>query len=508
LDKSHKSALSIAGFYLLFAGCWILFSDRVVESLVSNVEEVTWLQTAKGWFFVGVTALLLYLAVKRFTQQIEQAYKLDGMTGLLSHELFKLQLRDLIQARKEDEKTIVAILDINDFKEVNARFGFEMADKMVTEISKSIVKHSLSRSLICRLPPDQFMLARNYSDAIDPDAIDPDVVDVEGRMAGYVNLVAEAAAKLDIEATCSVGVAFCPIDGSSAKQIMDAAVEALRVAKLNRQAIQYHNKALTEQARARRQLVESLQKAIDEELLTLVYQPKYVLDTNELSGIEVLVRWNDVTRGFIPPAEFIPLAEEYGLIHRITPFVMQRAANELEPTGLLGSKIKHVSINVSAVEFNNSQAMDALLARIKKQKSLAPFVRFELTETATLADIQQSSSMLLRLRSEGVGISIDDFGTGYTSLAMLKDLTIDELKIDRSFVSGLGDCGRSTTIISAIIGMARSFNINVVAEGVETEEQLNALKTMRCNDAQGYLLGRPMDIVALQHHLGETESAA
>ncbi len=233
----------------------------------------------------------------------------------------------------------------------------------------------------------------------------------------------------------------------------------------------------------------------------VVYQPKYKVDSQEVSGVEVLIRWKHAEHGLISPAKFIPLAEEFGLSLDISKLVVRKTATDLLNSGLLGKQLRHVAINVSAAEFNNPNDMDELLQCIKQFPDLAPYLRIEITETATLTNFEQSSALINKLRDEGLSVSIDDFGTGYSSLAMLKDLTIDELKIDRSFVFGLSDGGRSNTIVNAIIGMAKSFKINVVAEGVETEEQLDILKSMGCGEVQGFFLGVPMKIEDIKTHL-------
>ncbi len=190
LDKSHKSAFIIAGLYALFAGCWIIFSDLALQLFVGGPNDaITWLQTAKGWFFVAVTASFLYLAINHFTHKIEEAFKLDGMTGLLSHDLFELQLTSLIENRKADEQIVVGILDIKQFKEINAKYGFNKANQLVAELAKAIIQMSMSNSLICRLPPDQFMLARNYSENID----------FEARLAGYADKVCRSVGSWELK---------------------------------------------------------------------------------------------------------------------------------------------------------------------------------------------------------------------------------------------------------------------------------------------------------------------
>lgn len=298
-----------------------------------------------------------------------------------------------------------------------------------------------------------------------------------------------------------MGVALYPHDGQSAKELMVAATEALSFAKQKKNAIQFHDKALTEKALQRRQMISDLQQAISNEALTVVYQPKYKIKSQTASGLEVLVRWNHPIHGFISPDVFIPIAEENGYSSAISWLVIKKASQELGPSGLLGTNIAHVAVNISATEFNDANEMDKLTQFIKTQSTLAPYMRIEITETATLNDMKKSLDIISKLQASGITFSVDDFGTGYTSLAMLKDLTVDEIKIDRSFVSEIEHDERSRTIVSAIVGMAKSFKINVVGEGVETQAQLDALLAMGCEEAQGYYLGRPMPINDLVKHL-------
>ncbi len=459
--------------------------------MFSDPEVITRVQTFKGLAFILTTALLLFILVLRNYQKVERAFQLDGLTGLLNHHMFKIQLDRQIAQLKKNQKLIVSYLDINKFKELNQTIGFDRADHLLLNLAKDIEAYTQQSSTIGRLPPDQFAIARQFYSRSD----------IDNSIRGLHAAFNQTARKMGVEASCSIGVAIYPDDGNTAKTLMNAASAALYTAKRNGNAVQYHDKALTHQAAQRREMLEDLKAAIDSKAFTLVYQPKYVFDNYQAHGLEVLIRWHHPVKGFISPAEFIPIAEEFGLSHAITRIVIERAAEELKQSQLLGKPIQHVSINVSATEFNDFTVMEGLLEFIKNQPILLPYLLIEITETATLNDIQQSSAIINQLREAGIGISVDDFGTGYTSLAMLKDFTIDEIKIDRSFVSELENDGRSKTIIAAVIAMARSFNISVVAEGVETQEQLQQLKSMGCHQAQGFYLGIPMTIGALQEHL-------
>ncbi|WP_234912291.1 GGDEF domain-containing phosphodiesterase, partial [Vibrio anguillarum] len=258
---------------------------------------------------------------------------------------------------------------------------------------------------------------------------------MDSHVRSVQRLYTHRAKQHNIETTCCIGVAIYPADGISARELMVSATEALNVAKKQKNAIQYHDKTLTEKAMQRRQMVLDLRLAIDDDSLTVVYQPKYDLKTLTVNGVEVLIRWNHPVKGAIPPDVFIPLAEDNGLTGAISKFVVGKVSQELGRSGILGTQIKHVAVNVSATEFNNADEMYELTRFIQQHENLNSYIRIEITETATLTDMKKSVEIISNLQSNGITFSIDDFGTGYTSLAMLKDLTVDEIKIDRSFVS-------------------------------------------------------------------------
>jgi diguanylate cyclase len=490
MDRTAISALRVAIVYMLFAACWILFSDMIVEALTTNKNLLSTIQTYKGLTFVIFTATLLFIMVLRNNRTLEKANDMDNLTGLHSINLFIRALDKKIKGLKANERLVLGYLDIDNFKSINESIGFDRADELLKDLAHHLAAATLKGAVVARMQSDQFASFSMIDES----------VDLEVHVRNLQRIFAQRSQYIGVKATCSIGVALFPEDGNSARELMIAATEALSVAKQKKNAIQYHDKAMTERTLLRRQMIVDLQQAIAEEQLTVVYQPKYTISTLEASGVEVLVRWNHAQQGFISPAVFIPLAEENGLSSAITKLVIGMASKELGNSGLLGSKIKHVAINVSATEFNSSVEMTNLTQHIKNQSTLAAYMRIEITETATLNDMKQSLEIIYSLQSAGITFAVDDFGTGYTSLAMLKDLTVDEIKIDRSFVAELVEDTRSRTIVRAIIAMAQSFNINVVAEGVETVEQLDTLKDMGCQEAQGYFLGRPMSVEALVSH--------
>ena len=491
MKKTLEATLRVTAIYAIFAACWILFSDMAVEAISSEIRDITILQTLKGWAFVAVTALLLFILILKSHQRVERAFQLDGLTGLLNHTMFKQQLVRKISDCRDDQIVAIWYLDIDNFKQLNEKEGFDKADQFLLALAQDLEKTFRADTIIGRLTADQFALSRALYRT---DSLEEKTLELK-------RIFTQCAFRSSLDIFCSIGVATYPGDAKSASDLMSAANDALRSAKQQRDNIIYHDASLAIASKKRRELLKDLQSALAEGQLSLAYQPKYSIATGEPTGVEILTRWNHPFRGLISPAEFIPLAEQNNLSHKITQYVIKTAAAELEASQLLGNPIKNVAINVSATEFNCPKEMDSLLEHILQFNHLAPYIKIEITETATLTDMHRSAIIINKLREHGIRFSIDDFGTGYTSLAMLKDFTIDEIKIDRSFIAELEHQDKAKTIVAAIVAMASRFNINVVAEGVETAGQLSLLQSTECKEAQGYLLGAPMPLERLKSHL-------
>ncbi len=488
---SVQASFRITIIYAVFAALWILSSDLALELVVENPQEITYLQTLKGCLFVLVTATMLFFLMLRSHRHITNILSVDSLTGLSSHYLFKKNVERKTNECPAGHKIVLFYVDVDGFKALNENSGYETADRFLMRFAAELKKSYPSDTLLGRFPPDQFAIAISL----------PRTDDLQDSIVRLKQLFNSAAKGLRLSLTCSIGVASFPEDGAYSKALMLAANTALREAKTEGNATHFHDSKLAMKAARTKSLLNDLKKAIDEESLSVVFQPKYNLWSGLPSGVEVLVRWNHPARGFIPPDLFIPLAEKNDLMAGISHLVITKAGRELADAGLLGNPIQSVAVNVSATEFNHPEQMDTLVEHIVSQGDLATFIRVEITETATLKDMVQSNEVIHALRSKGITFSIDDFGTGYTSLAMLKDFTIDELKIDRSYIAEIVSDKRSMHIVKAIIAMAENFGINIVAEGIETQEQLDTLKQLGCKEAQGYFLGAPMAITALKDHL-------
>lgn len=489
---SSKSALKIALIYALVGVLWILFSDKALEWLVEDSQQLTRIQTYKGWAFVLVSAMLFYVLSLCALRQVDRLHQSDPLTKLLRHYRFQLYLQDLLSEMNAISGHVLVIeIDIDDFKHLNAHFGYEKADQFLQLFARKLQEHYTADTLIARPGTDRFLVAKRQV-RVQPEVLEEEIEEVR-------QLAAETAREFKAPNTICMGMALSPRDGDSAGLLLAAATTALNNARLaGPGTARIHNAELSERERERQELLGRLQETLDEEGLSLVYQPQFAVDTGRISGCEVLVRWNDPVLGFVSPDLFIPLAERYRLIDRITRFVIHRAYQELSQEGLLGSALQRVSVNVSAVEFSDPQQMEALLQEVRSIDHFRDFLQLEITETAALNNLKGSAELIRRLREEGLRFSIDDFGTGYSSLAVFKDLPVDEIKVDRGFIHELAEQSRAAAIVEAIIHMARSFNVAVVAEGVETEEQLAKLRACGCHEAQGFLLAKPMKLKQLK----------
>lgn len=487
------SAVRIALIYAFFAGLWIVFSDMALESMVSDLALMSRLQTYKGWFFVLVTAVMLCFLVFSALLKIERINEFDPLTGLLNHHMFMEQLSRKLLNKQAKQKIVVIYQDIDRFAKINEVLGFGLANQALADYARELKAGFHSNVLIARFPPDQFAIAF---------ISDKDLSLLDERITQLKRLFSKAMLAYKISATSTLGIAISPQDGNETKALMSAAAEALVKAKQGSPGnIEFFNKALSEQEKEKQLLVNDLREAVQAKKLFLVYQPQYQLQTGVLTGVEVLARWQHPEKGFVAPDIFVKLAEEFGLCDELSAFVVSRAEEELAGRGLLGQAIKRVSINISALEFNSPPLMETLMENIQRADQLFPYLQLEITETATLDNLEKSAALIESLKSKGLKFSVDDFGTGYTSLAMLKDLPIDEIKIDRSFINDLEKGGKSKAIVDAIIAMTKGFGIDSVAEGIESGAQLELLKAIGCSEGQGYFLAMPMTIEKLEAHI-------
>ena len=405
----------------------------------------------------------------------------DGLTGLPNRKLFAEQLANALARRRDPDRVLIAYVDLDDFKMVNDTLGHPAGDALLRELAAH-VSEALPDATVARLGGDEF--------AILMDGIAPD--HSLGSLADDLQRCFEHVVDFNgqhITSGASLGIALAPDDGSDGTTLMKHADLALYRAKSEGKAT-YHffEPALDELARQRRQLELDLRAALRDGGFELYFQPLYAIAENRLTGFEALVRWNHPTRGRISPAEFIPLAEETGLIVPLGEWVVREACR----IAATWPDDVSVAVNISPKQFGTA-GLSATILQALTTSGLAPQrLELEITESIFIADVERTLAMLHSLRDLGVRIALDDFGTGYSSLSYLRSFPFDKVKIDKSFVDDLGSGGTGHAVIRAITTLADALGMETLAEGVEEVAQFDVLAREGCRYIQGYLFSRPV----------------
>jgi diguanylate cyclase (GGDEF)-like protein len=374
-------------------------------------------------------------------------------------------------------------LDFDRFKEVNDVFGHATGDEFLRQISKRL-QSAVGGAFLARIGGDEFVVIAT-DDGGQPGAVES----LAERLldAADENIVANGHT---VRAGISIGIAVFPIDGADTATLVANADAALYRAKSEgRGRYRFFEANMDKSLRERRVLQQDLQSAIARKELEVHYQPQARID-GEVVGFEALLRWQHPKRGMIPAGTFIPLAEESGLIVAMGEWIMREACRQAASW----PKAMNVAINLSPVQFRHGD-LPGLVHSVLLETGLSPArLELEITEGVLIGDFSRAVSILRRLKALGVRIAMDDFGTGYSSLSYLQSFPFDKIKIDRAFITNLERNPQSATIIRAVIGLARGLKVPVVAEGVETDDQLAFLSKERCDEIQGYLVGRPLPI--------------
>jgi diguanylate cyclase (GGDEF)-like protein len=379
----------------------------------------------------------------------------------------------------------VLFLDLDGFKYINDSLGHPIGDRLLQSIAKRLVDCVRGTDTVSRQGGDEFVIL--LSDVQQPE----DAAVMANRML-HVVAQAHCIDQQDLHVTTSIGVSIYPEDGQDAEALIKNADTAMYQAKENgRQNYQFFKPAMYTRAVERQSIEEGLRRALERHEFVLHYQPKINLRTGAIIGAEALLRWAHPTRGLLFPAKFISIAEDSGLIVPIDKWVLRQACEQARIWADAGLPAMTMAVNVSAMEFADENFLNGLFS-VLSETGLAPqFLQLEITESVLMKRAEASAGVLQNLREWGVQVAIDDFGTGYSSLSYLRKFSVDALKIDQSFVRQISTGGRDAAIVTAVINMARSLKLLVIAEGVETQQELEFLRAHDCDEAQGYFFGRP-----------------
>lgn len=437
--------------------------------------------------FVSGVAQTIGIAIDRDRDAKKIAYlaQRDALTGLPNRSELDRQLHRILEdARAAGEEVAVAFIDIDHFKLVNDSLGHSAGDDLLRRVAARISDEVGGDGIVSRVGGDEFVVVMTRSQ-----------IDFEKRLAAIQAAVSRplSLSGMSLQVTCSIGVACFDIHGDTAAELFANADMALYKVKENgRNGFAFFSSAMAEEARHKLQMLEELRGAVERDEFILHYQPQLEVSTGRIVGVEALVRWNHPQRGLVYPGDFIPLAEESGLILRIGEAVLSEACRQAVEWQEAGLPPVKIGVNMSARQFQDP-LMPAQVAHVLSRTGLDPaLLEIEVTESLLMQDVDGAVSRMHDLNSQGVKLAIDDFGTGYSSLSALKKFPLSRLKIDRSFIRDVPGDADDAAIAAAIVSLAGILGLEVTAEGVETAEQAAFLREVGCNVMQGYLYGRPV----------------
>ena len=456
-------------------------SEIPVEGCISPIHDREGKATGAVIVFRDVSI------ARAMALQMAHSFQHDFLTGLPNRMLLNDRVKQAIAlAPRHLKKVAVLFLDLDGFKHINDSLGHPIGDKLLQSIAARLVTCVRGSDTVSRQGGDEFVVLLSEMQQSEDAAI------TARRMLEAV-AKAHSIDQHDLHVTTSIGVSIYPDDGLDVETLIKNADTAMYQAKENGpQSYRFFMPAMNVRAVERQSIEASLRRALERHEFALHYQPIINLRTWEISGAEALLRWTHPVRGNVSPAEFISVAEDCGLILSIGNWVLREACKQARAWVDLGLPLGTMAVNISAIEFRDEHFLEGVFG-ILKDTGLDPgSLELELTESVLMKRAESTESILKALRARGVQVAVDDFGTGYSSLSYLRKFSIDALKIDQSFVRQITTTPDETTIVTAVISMGRSLKLRVVAEGVETQEELAFLQAHQCDEAQGYLFSRPL----------------
>ncbi len=439
----------------------------------------------------------LAIGFNAFTSELHEAHQkleriafIDSLTGLPNRELLYDRLNQLLLlCQREQVAFSLFVMDLDRFKYINDTLGHHVGDQLLVKVGERIRTAVREADTIARLGGDEFA------------ALLPKVIDTQGAIAVAERISGALSEPFMIEGhslqvSVSIGVVMFPYHGETQNDLIQRADVAMYYAKHNQLGYAFYEPEIDTHNVLELTLETELKHAIQNGLLKLFYQPKIFIETGEVYGVEALLRWIHPERGFIPPDSFIPMAEQTGLIHPLTQWVLKTAVAQIRQWHDKGIML-NVAINLSAQSLRDPDLAVSIETALREVGVEPKYLTLELTETALMSDPKRALEILSLLDGMGVRLSIDDFGTGYSSLAYLKRLPVDEVKIDRSFVMEMDEDSSDKVIVRSTIDLAHNMGLKVIAEGVETDQSWQTLKALGCDLGQGYFMCRPIDAESL-----------
>jgi diguanylate cyclase (GGDEF)-like protein/PAS domain S-box-containing protein len=419
----------------------------------------------------------------------------DFLTDLPNRMLFNDRLSQcIVAAERHNRRLAILFLDLDGFKLINDSLGHSIGDELLKEVAQRLMLCVRRSDTVSRQGGDEFVVLLAEVSTAQDAAVTAEKIRVALAAPYFIS-------SHQLHLQCSIGISVFPDDGRDVDTLVRSADIAMYHAKeTGRNRVQFFENEMNERVVRRQSMIQALNEALIRKEFVLHYQPTYDLHTSEVKSVEALIRWQRPSHGLVNPGHFISIAEDSGLIESIGQWVLREACTQARAWIGAGLPIERVSVNVSAVEFNRKAFLDGVRT-VLKETGLEPWrLEIELTETAVMRDVMATSHVLEELSADGVRFAMDDFGTGYSSLNHLMLFPIDTLKIDKSFVQDVLTNANAATIVTAIVQLGQSLELEVIAEGIETDEQLRFLALRGCDSGQGYYFGPPVSAIEVPKH--------
>jgi diguanylate cyclase (GGDEF)-like protein len=427
--------------------------------------------------------------VKRIAaeKKIKKLAFFDGLTGLPNRELCTNRLAHILNhSARTNELAAVLFIDLDNFKEINDTYGHDAGDSVLKQVAERLSKKIRVSDTLARFAGDEFIIIIESVESVDK------VVPLANKILSCTQqpfLVCNSEAQVGM----SIGIALSPLDGNTVERLFNHADTAMYYAKKHgKNSFQLFSDDLELHVKNRLKIATQLRKAISNNEFTLFYQPIFDNSTFEVKGVEALLRWHNKLLGQVSPKEFIPIAEEIGIIKSIGEWVLRHACQQVKAWQQAGYQHFVVSVNMSAKELIANNYVDSVKLALEDNELAAKYLELELTETTVMKDVDTALKRLAQLKQLGVSIALDDFGTGYSSMSYLQKLKISRVKIDREFIRRIPKNSNDMVMVKAIISLAKNLNLNVTVEGIESAAQKEFLKMISVDALQGFYLAIPM----------------
>ena len=490
LDKyMNYTPIGINDWYLLS----VVPSD-VVANKIDYIKFTTIAIGTAGIAFIGILMIFIIFTIKKDKEELYKIAFLDGITGISNFKKFSIDCENILK-KNYNKKYAVIYFDINKFNYINDRIGYNSGNTVLDYVSKTF-KDSLKKGeTICRVSADKFIAMLNYEDIPGDEERIVLVKRVE-RIFESISSYTDSLGR-SIEMSFSVGIYLVQEDARKKYFNMNAVIDKADFARKNSKGnhdttFTFYNKAHASKIIREKELEEDMSKALKNEEFIIYFQPKYNLYNLKVGGAEALVRWFHPEKGHISPGEFIPLFEKNGFIKKLDLYVFEKVCQIIEQWIKEGREIVPISVNVSRANIKTKGFLDSYKEILEKYQIPMEYLEIEITESAVINNVIDLVYIIKDIKDFGFTISMDDFGSGYSSLSLLKNIPVDILKLDREFFSEVNEDGRWKKVILGVVALAKSMNLKIVSEGVETKEQAEFLSEINCDMAQGYYFAKPM----------------